>query len=301
MSSRNAHLYLASDLSREPIRWENDCVNLAARDTHAADTQRGNTMSPPPSKKRRKPVVIAALSACVTMALLAGAMHWRWRQVMLHVAAVERLGGSVEIEPAAPGWLYRFLPDNAVFPPPSNQFGPDWLRQWLPAGFLLKLVENAGTVRGVSLDEGPGQTLLSDYSGERRDVDHIEITDDDLLHVAAFPGLQTLKLRNMNVSDAGLLHLRNLRQLRNLNLAFTKISDNGLKIVGSFDNLEDLGLAGTAVTDAGIVHLVGLPHLSRVDVRGTSVTARGDKLLSRGGRTTVESKRTDGSSVWIYY
>ena len=154
-------------------------------------------------------------------------IHTRYRHQMEAIAVVERLGGSVNYHYAAPDWLQRLQPGVRFGIEP---LGPDWIREMLPAE---RIVDYTLVVDEVSLDNGPGMTIRSNLSGEMQEVELEDPTDEDLLYVARFTGLERLYLRRTRISDAGLRHLRNLRQLRDLYLSCTQITDESADIIAS--------------------------------------------------------------------
>src|SRR4051794_6239571 len=54
-------------------------------------------------------------------------------------------------------------------------------------------------------------------------LDGDAVTDEALAHVARFPTLQTLRLRNTAVTSAGLAHLKGLTALQKLDLSGTHV------------------------------------------------------------------------------
>lgn len=215
-----------------------------------------------------------------------GSFEWRHRRMMAHVAAIERLGGNVAMESRAPDLMYRLRPDvfemfgrGAGVP----RLGPNWLRKCLQVNRILRYFD---VVIEVRLDNGPGMYLQSNYSGQRRRVDDVTITDDDLAHIAMFPSLERLYLRETKASDAGMQNLRNLRHLKALYLSKTRITDASIEIISRFSELETLRLVDDDITNAGIAKLAVLEHLQELDVRGTKVTDNGLKPFS--GRKDLE-------------
>ncbi len=133
-----------------------------------------------------------------------------------------------------------------------------------------------------------------------------EVTDADLVHLKAMPGvtnasfigckkltgaalehvdkgmkgLTTLYLPNTGVGDAGLGHLKGMAKLANLYLSGTKVGDRGLEHLRGVKSLRVLYLDKTKVTDAGLDHLSGLGGLVTLSLNGTSVTDAGLKKLA---------------------
>jgi hypothetical protein len=145
----------------------------------------------------------------------------------------------------------------------------------------------------------PLATLDDQYS------QFLQVTDDDLAHLAHRRGLSKLSLGHTAVTDAGLAHLdtisdlqwldlagcaitdetihrlRGARQLRELSLEHTKITDAALDTVGRLSGLEQLDLSYTPVTDEGLAQLAGLTKLMDLWLTGTQITDAGLAHLHR--------------------
>jgi len=80
-------------------------------------------------------------------------------------------------------------------------------------------------------------------------------TDDDLIHLRAFPRLRHLLLDGTQVTDDGLKHLESLTCLEFLSLGRLKITDAGLMHLYGLNRLQRLTLDGTRVTDKGVAKL----------------------------------------------
>ena len=87
------------------------------------------------------------------------------------------------------------------------------------------------------------------------DLEGIEITDDQLRHVAHLTGLQELILSETNILGTGLKYLAKLDSLKKLWLSGTHVGDNELAYLSELPFLEGLGLRNTPTTDAGMVHV----------------------------------------------
>jgi hypothetical protein len=214
------------------------------------------------------------LSVAALLALWCIPFHLRYREQMEAIAAVERLGGSVGARCDAPMWLQRLQPEYGWGPAP---LGPAWLRQALSAKFLS---DHFLVVEDVSLDNGRGLHLGSDYSGQRRDIHPVPTTDDDLAWVAKFSELQGLDLRNTAIGDAGIRRLRNLKNVKSLRLDETQITDDSLDIIARCEKLETLSLSNTRITDASLAKLERLSNLEYLDVSWTQVSEKGLRRAS---------------------
>lgn len=226
----------------------------------------------PPVRKRSTTAIV--LWSIVAVVAVLGAwllsLHMSYRHQMEAIAHVERLGGSVGTRYEGPEWIERLQPGVFLFGP--DPLGPNWLRERLPAD---DVVRHFLVVDAIWLDQGPGQRIASNVSGEYQEMDAIVITDDDLRMISRFGKLEQLYLRKMKIGDAGLGHLRNLTEIRTISLSFTDITDAGMETIARFEKLETLRLVGTRVTDSGLARLTGLKHLKQLDVRQTKVTEVG--------------------------
>lgn len=136
------------------------------------------------------------------------------------------------------------------------------------------------------------------------ELDYLNVTNNELQHLAELKGLKTLSLYVVSsVTDAGLVHLRELRNLKKLSLDGTKITDrgldelkslrnleilslssneitdDGLKTLQYFPKLEQLWLGYTKITDDGLAHLTPLANLFNLQIRHTGITDAGLPLL----------------------
>jgi hypothetical protein len=127
------------------------------------------------------------------------------------------------------------------------------------------------------------------------------VTDDALVHLAALPHLESLKLSlgGAGVSDAGLANLprpdrlvyclvdgtsvgdefvkrlAGARRLETLSLGGTRVSEQGLRSLGELSELKSLALDNTPIGDAGLKALPGMPALETLQISGTRVTDAG--------------------------
>jgi hypothetical protein len=224
-------------------------------------------------------------------------LHIHYRRQMEAVAVIERIGGSVDYRYDAPQWLNRLLPDD----PPWRMggLGPNWIREWLPVN---RLIDYSLVVEGVSMDNGPGMTVVSDLSGERvDDAGEANPTDQDLIWIARFPKLKRLYLRDTRIGDAGLRHLQSLQEIEALYLSRTQITDESMEVVAGFEKLTHLRLYDTRLTDAGLARLRQLKHLTDLDVGETRVTEQGLKAFRDRAGLHVQSNFEDQGPMGFRY
>jgi hypothetical protein len=127
----------------------------------------------------------------------------------------------------------------------------------------LAALERLGA--GLTYEQGdpPTAPRKVDLRGRR-------LTDADLVHLTAFPGLQVVDLEDTPVTDAGLAHIARLPELRYLTLARTKITDDGLAHLRELPELRYLNLALTGINGTGLMQ-GGWPKLAELRVDVTSV------------------------------
>ena len=259
------------------------------------------SLAPPESAQvHRRRRFTWRLALAVSVALLAAFLAWfvsvhlEYRRQCEAIAAIERLGGDVMTRSTAPLWLQHLQTDKQLGWRADEGLGPNWLREFLPAERILNYFE---VVVQVSADNGPGIHGLSNLTGHRRYPKRIEIADDDLAHLTAFPQLKTLWLRETGVADAGLRHLRGLKHLKELHLDFTRISDNAAETLAELEGLEILSLLGTRISDKGLARLMKLPHLKTLNVKSTQVTEQAiAPFRSRPGLDVYWS--APGEAIW---
>ncbi len=126
-------------------------------------------------------------------------------------------------------------------------------------------------------------------------LNHTQITDVGLAHLAGLTSLQELHLNYTQITDAGLAHLSGLTSLQELDLYGTQISDAGLVHLEGLTSLQTLHLNYTQITDAGLVHLEGLTSLQELDLATTQITNRG--LVHLVGLTSLERLRLGGTQI----
>ena len=102
-----------------------------------------------------------------------------------------------------------------------------------------------------------------------------QLTDKDLVHVAALKNIASLNLRDTEITGDGLVHLKGLTKLEWLHLERTDIGDEGISNLAGLVNLQYLNLYGTRITDKSLDQLSGLKNLKRLYVWKTGVTDEG--------------------------
>ena len=90
------------------------------------------------------------------------------------------------------------------------------------------------------------------------------------------------RLTSIPLTDACLVHLQAFPRLESLILSGNLITDQGLSQIATMTNLKILDLTATEVTDAGLVHIEGMKSLERVNLGVTRVTQGGDRASSDG-------------------
>jgi hypothetical protein len=121
------------------------------------------------------------------------------------IAALQKLGGSLEIGPASP-------------------LRPSWLRPMLCDKLGGEVVE-AVLIRVADADLiylADLTTLNYLYLGST------QATDAGLVHVARLSELRSLSLDQVRVTDAGLVHLKRLTKLESLSLYGAQVTDAGV-------------------------------------------------------------------------
>jgi hypothetical protein len=109
----------------------------------------------------------------------------------------------------------------------------------------------------------------------------INLTDDELLHLARIPHLRELDISGWNgqITDRGLAVLRQLPQLRRLQMCWQQhVTDAGMVHLSHCPHLEDVNLMGTLTGDGAIRALAGKPALRRFKT-GQNVTDEGLALF----------------------
>jgi hypothetical protein len=104
-----------------------------------------------------------------------------------------------------------------------------------------------------------------------------KVTDDDLVHLKAFPHLRAVDLTNKQwVTDAGLAHLAGLTELDDLRLNGTKVTAAAVvRFAKDRTKLQRLELRRVPLRDDDLIGLKGLTELRTLSLRGTLVTDKG--------------------------
>ncbi len=136
-------------------------------------------------------------------------------------------------------------------------------------------------------------------------LNHTDLTDAGMRHIARFPTLTYLGIESTRVTDIGLRYLQECTTLRALSLKNPigdGVTDGGIKHLRSLTNLHALhltrarttdsgveylnvlpisrlGLDQTPITDTGLKHLGSLSHLTYLDLSQTAVSDRGMAYL----------------------
>lgn len=140
------------------------------------------------------------------------------------------------------------------------------------------------------------------YNDDVRRIDNQQLTDAVKHHLAAFPRLKELLLKESQatddclakaaqlshlqkiycwdartVTDSGTAHLKRLSRLAVIHLSGSEITDESLRVFGTMRQLEELSLQRNRFTDRGLAHLKDLKLLRSlaVDLGVTDITDAG--------------------------
>ena len=184
-----------------------------------------------------------------------------YRQQMA-IREVERLGGSVGMNPVGPEWLQRRV--GSIF----------------PALF-------ANVLRVDLSDTDADDATLAHLEAfphlYRLKLSRTRVTDTGLAHLEGLTELGWLNLYGTQVSDAGLVHLQRLTRIERLVLGRTAVTNAGVAHLTGLTELGWLILDDTAVTDSGLEHLKGNARLYRLSLVGTDVSDAAIADLTRPG------------------
>lgn len=112
-------------------------------------------------------------------------------------------------------------------------------------------------------------------------LNHTELTDDELKNLPSGLGLRELSLVGTAIGDDGCAEIARHSGLTKLDVRLTFVADEGLAALSSLQNLEELRLGQTWVTDAGLPSLRQLRRLKTLDLRDTAVTDEGLLTLAK--------------------
>jgi hypothetical protein len=169
------------------------------------------------------------------------------------VAAIEKLGGKVEIDGTLPG-----KPVVAV------------------------------DLAQAKIKDDDLACLVACTELRKLQLERATITDAALVHIRGLAKLELLNLkvlsgnRPFGITDKGLVHLKDLKQLKRLFLNGANITDQGLENLKGLTELEWLVLLGAeGFTDRGLEHFKGLTKLQVLDLRKTPMTEAGKAELKK--------------------
>jgi Leucine-rich repeat (LRR) protein len=183
----------------------------------------------------------------------------------------------------------------------------------VPAGKVLRLDLSKEAVDDLTSLSAlmPNDLVMLNLKG-------IEMTDDQLQHIAPLTNLRELDLSETGILGTGLKHLAGLKSLKKLWLDNTHVGDNELAHLLDLPPLQGLGLRGTPTTDAGMIHVgklvslatlslsagvgdEGLARLKKLtELRWLSAGDRGitdEGLVHLAGLTQMEDLHLDGAQV----
>ena len=124
-------------------------------------------------------------------------------------------------------------------------------------------------------------------------LENTGVTDAGLAHLAKFPNLRGLEIRNdatwaakkaLTITDAGMVHLAGLARLQSLDVSYSSVTDAGLGAFADLPELKSLYLGFTGVKGSGLGKLKSLPQLSFVSLDGCKMDAEGLKALAGASR-----------------
>jgi hypothetical protein len=124
-----------------------------------------------------------------------------------------------------------------------------------------------------------------------------DVTDKSLIHLVAFPNVESLIFPNwaVRVTDAGLVHLPRPDRLVRLSADGTSIGDGLVTRLANASRLEYLDLGATRVTTDGIRSLVGLANLKFLSLSDTNLGD--DALAAMPAMPLLDALHLDGTRV----
>lgn len=97
------------------------------------------------------------------------------------------------------------------------------------------------------------------------------ISDDILRDLSQCSHLRTLNLDHTEITDRGLEHLAAQKNLESLSLVGTKVTGDGLRHLAALTHLRILWLSDTAISDHGLEHLTILKNLEQLTIHGNGI------------------------------
>lgn len=103
----------------------------------------------------------------------------------------------------------------------------------------------------------------------------LEVTDDDLKHVARLTGLQHVELEGTDISTKGVNYLEPLKNLRFLGVDKTLIRSDAMKSIGKHIMLGNLVIGHNDLNEECYKDLLGLKNLTNLQVDNTHLSEKG--------------------------
>ncbi len=102
----------------------------------------------------------------------------------------------------------------------------------------------------------------------------MEVTDDDLKHVARLTGLQHVELEGTDISTKGVNNLESLKKLRFLGVDKTLIRGDAMKSIGKHTQLGNLVIGHNDLNEDCYKDLLGLKNLTNLQVDNTHLSEK---------------------------
>jgi len=119
---------------------------------------------------------------------------------------------------------------------------------------------------------GAGLSRCSSWPLKKLDLSSLDVYDDDLACLTAWPALEKLDLSWTQITSRGLEHLKSLVILEELRLRGTHLDDAGMTNLVGLTRLSELFISDTCVGDSGVAHLSRLIRMQRLHLDSTEVT-----------------------------
>jgi len=103
----------------------------------------------------------------------------------------------------------------------------------------------------------------------------LEVTDDDLKHVARLTSLHHVELEGTDISTAGVKNLEPLKNLLFLGVDKTLIKGDALKSIGKHTTLVNLVIGHNDIDEECYKDLLGLKNLTNLQVDNTHLSEKG--------------------------